>query len=94
MNKHRCHWPGCPIEVPPAMWGCKPHWFRLPKGVRNQIWATYRPGQEVDKDPSREYLAAARQAEDFAKSQMCTTVVEGLETTVDVCTTGKEAASK
>jgi len=27
---HHCHWPGCIREVPPKMWGCSTHWFRLP----------------------------------------------------------------
>lgn len=57
--KHTCHWPGCTKEVPPAMWGCKPHWFKLPKPLRDAIWKTYVPGQEVTKTPSRQYLAAA-----------------------------------
>lgn len=56
---HTCHWPGCGTQVPPAMWGCKPHWFRLPKLLRDRIWATYVPGQEIDMTPSPEYLAAA-----------------------------------
>ncbi|MGH8572085.1 MAG: hypothetical protein ACREX8_05860, partial [Gammaproteobacteria bacterium] len=49
---HTCHWPGCGKPVPPAMWGCREHWFRLPKLLRDEIWATYRPGQEIDKEPS------------------------------------------
>ena len=56
---HTCHWPGCGRQVPPAMWGCREHWFALPKPLRDRIWATYRPGQEKDMDPSRDYLDAA-----------------------------------
>jgi hypothetical protein len=56
---HTCHWPDCPVEVPPRMWGCKRHWFMLPKTLRDRIWATYRPGQEITKDPSDEYVKAA-----------------------------------
>lgn len=56
---HTCHWPGCPKEVPPKMWGCKDHWFRLPTRLRAWIWQTYVPGQEVTKTPSVEYLHAA-----------------------------------
>lgn len=59
---HHCHWPGCDREVPPAMWGCKLHWFALPKSIRDEIWRTYRQGQEIDGTPSREYLAAAQAA--------------------------------
>lgn len=58
-GKHTCHWPGCGKEVPPAMWGCKGHWFTLPKRLRDRIWATYRRGQEITKSPSPEYIEAA-----------------------------------
>ena len=56
---HTCHWPGCKVNVPPAMWGCKTHWFKLPKNLRDRIWLTYKPGQEITKTPSKEYLSAA-----------------------------------
>jgi len=59
IRKHYCHWPGCQREVPPSMWGCKFHWFKLPKALRNRIWQTYQPGQEITKTPSAQYLAAA-----------------------------------
>lgn len=65
---HHCHWPGCDKQVPPAMWGCKAHWFRLPKTLRDRIWATYRPGQEVDMNPSREYLDAANAVQEWIAS--------------------------
>ena len=58
--KHTCHWPGCEREVPPAMWGCKPHWFKLPKALRDAIWREYVPGQEITKTPSDRYLVVAR----------------------------------
>jgi hypothetical protein len=60
---HHCHWPGCDKDVPPAMWGCKPHWFRLPLRLRNQIWATYRPGQEISKTPSEAYVRVAQEVQ-------------------------------
>lgn len=56
---HTCHWPGCDTKVPPAMWGCKKHWFKLPQRLRSRIWATYRIGQEDDKKPSAQYLQVA-----------------------------------
>ena len=62
---HFCHWPGCRIEVPPKLWGCKPHWFRLPKAIRDAIWESYRLGQEISKTPSAEYLVAARSAQEW-----------------------------
>ena len=57
--KHTCHWPGCEAEVPPKMWGCKPHWFKLPLRLRQEVWNAYRPGQEVDKLPSLLYIQVA-----------------------------------
>jgi hypothetical protein len=64
---HTCHWPGCTKQVPPAMWGCKAHWFKLPQHLRNEIWRTYRAGQEIRLDPSDAYLVAARAAEDWIR---------------------------
>lgn len=60
---HHCHWTGCGVQVPPAMWGCKKHWFMLPQAIRDEIWRTFKPGQEVSATPSREYVAAVRKAE-------------------------------
>lgn len=67
MAEHTCHWPDCDKPVPPAMWGCKPHWFKLPRTLRNQIWATYVPGQEITKTPSMEYLAVALRVQKWIK---------------------------
>ncbi len=60
---HTCHWPGCERQVPPAMWGCSHHWFKLPKQIRDKIWRTYRPGQEKDMSPSAAYVEAANEAQ-------------------------------
>lgn len=66
---HTCHWPDCGKPVPPAMWGCKPHWFALPQRLRNRVWATYKPGQEITKTPSAAYLAVAREVQDWIAEQ-------------------------
>ena len=60
---HHCHWPGCTKQVKPAVWGCYPHWMKLPKYLRDKIWATFRPGQETNYTPSREYVAVAREVQ-------------------------------
>lgn len=57
---HTCHWPGCGRSVPPRMWGCKTCWFKLPTHLRDRIWSTYVPGQEISKTPSRAYVEAAQ----------------------------------
>lgn len=61
---HRCHAIGCDAQVPPAMLMCRAHWFAVPKPLRQEVWRLYRRGQEITKDPSPEYLAAARAAVD------------------------------
>lgn len=66
---HTCHWPGCGAQVPPAVWGCRKHWFRLPKHLRDEIWRTFRPGQERTMTPSADYLAAARAVQDWIATQ-------------------------
>lgn len=60
---HHCHWPTCNAQVPPAMWGCRKHWYMLPKYLRDKIWNTYRAGQEATMTPSRTYVDAAREVE-------------------------------
>jgi hypothetical protein len=69
-RNHTCHWPGCTKQVPPAMWGCKSHWFVLPVSIRNKIWAAYRPGQEVTMTPSAAYLQVAKEAEVWIKQRL------------------------
>ena len=59
---HTCHAHGCTRAVPPAMWGCRTHWFSLPKNIRNAVYREYRPGQEDDKQPSLRYMAVQRLA--------------------------------
>lgn len=66
---HHCHWPGCPRQVPPALWGCTAHWRKLPQALRNKIWATYRIGQEVDLSPSDDYLKVANEVQRWIVAQ-------------------------
>jgi hypothetical protein len=59
---HLCHAQGCQVEVPPKLLMCKRHWRMVPKPLQEAVWATYRPGQERSKDPTREYLQNAAEA--------------------------------
>jgi predicted membrane chloride channel (bestrophin family) len=81
---HHCHWPGCKSTVPPSLWGCRDHWYTLPKHIRDLIWANYKPGQEVTKTPSVRYIEAARLAHDWAlryelRKKEQETVLKGIE---------------
>lgn len=66
---HHCHWPGCTKHVPPAKWGCLPHWNALPRDLRDRIWQTYRPGQEISKTPSAAYIQVARDVQAWIAAQ-------------------------
>lgn len=67
--RHTCHWPGCKVEIRTSLFCCRRHWFALPRPMRREIWRTYRRGQEETKNPTREYLAAAHAALDWARRQ-------------------------
>jgi hypothetical protein len=66
-RNHHCHWPGCDRQVPPAMWGCKVHWFALPKALRDKVWETYEPRQEADLSPSDAYLSVADEVQTWIR---------------------------
>lgn len=68
-TKHLCHWPSCRVTVPPRLWGCRAHWYALPAAIRRDILRAYRPGQEIDKNPSAEYMAAARAAQEWIRTR-------------------------
>lgn len=56
---HYCHADGCETKVPPRMFMCKPHWYTLPKAMRDRLWELYEPGQERRMDPSVDYIEHA-----------------------------------
>lgn len=57
---HSCFWPECPQRVAASQLGCAPHWRRLPKHLRDAIWRSFRPGQEIDGVVSAGYRRAVR----------------------------------
>ncbi len=56
---HRCPWPGCTVKVAPDLWGCKSHWFQIPRDKRIRLWKAYRAGQTM-QTASAEYVEAAQ----------------------------------
>lgn len=66
-RNHSCHWPGCKVQVKPAAWGCRRHWFLLPLPIRTKLWQTYVPSQEENNAKvTKAYLAAAEEAQAYA----------------------------
>lgn len=64
---HSCHWPGCPVQVKPALWGCSNHWYMLPQDLRSLIWGEYRAGQEETMTPSAGYVEAAEIVQEWIR---------------------------
>lgn len=62
MSTHLCHAHGCYTPIAPKLFMCKHHWFSLPRAVRAAVWREYRPGQEIDKNPSPRYMAVQKLA--------------------------------
>jgi hypothetical protein len=59
MSAHHCHARNCEEKVPPELLMCYAHWMMVPKKIRKQVMATYRPGQCNDKRPSEAWRKAA-----------------------------------
>jgi hypothetical protein len=68
---HNCHADNCKRFVPSNLFMCGQHWKKVSQKTQQLIWKTYRTGQEIDKNPSKEWLEASRlaRAEVSAKCQ-------------------------
>lgn len=53
----------------PDLFMCYPHWIQVPADLRRLIWRHYRRGQEVDKNPSAEYLEVTRRAQEAVEQK-------------------------
>lgn len=56
---HVCHARGCTTEIEPRLFMCPDHWKQVPPALRESITSAYRPGQQVDEQPSSQYVALA-----------------------------------
>ena len=59
---HTCHAKGCKELIPPALFMCPRHWKMVPADLQQRIWRLFKPGQELRKDPTPEYIEAANLA--------------------------------
>jgi hypothetical protein len=59
MTEHTCHAVGCGTVVAPRYLMCPRHWGMLPEILQNVVWHHYREGQEIDKEPSTDWIATA-----------------------------------
>lgn len=67
-RRHTCRWPGCTRRVPPALWGCAPHWSQLPAPIRKAITEAFAPSHASgERRPSHRYVLADRVAQDWIR---------------------------
>lgn len=59
---HLCHVSGCNVRVNPNKLMCSQHWQQVPLRLQYRVWQYYRPGQELDKQPTHDYIDAAKAA--------------------------------
>lgn len=64
-TKHCCHAIGCFKTVLPKYLMCGKHWKMVSRELQDRIWKHYRPGQEKDKRPTKEYLRAMKLAIEY-----------------------------
>lgn len=51
--------------IPTYLWGCRDHWFRLPKSIRTGIRENYQPGRTPSPQYWEALMAAARWVRDY-----------------------------
>lgn len=61
-SEHSCHLPDCEEVIAPKFLMCAKHWKLVPKELQQEVYRFYRTGQEKTKNPSKNYLQAARRA--------------------------------
>jgi hypothetical protein len=42
---HKCPGPSCEQRVADHMLMCRPHWYQVPRALRDDVWLTWRNGQ-------------------------------------------------
>ena len=58
-HDYRCPIPGCGDLIDPSRLMCRRHWYRVPKQLRDQVWATWRSGQGTQSREHHEVVSMA-----------------------------------
>jgi len=67
---HKCAAEGCEKIVPSDMLMCRKHWFKVPKDIRDRVWASYRGGMDAEYDVAvAAAVDAIRKREDDAEDE-------------------------
>lgn len=55
----RCPVAGCNERIDPTRLMCRRHWYRVPRPLRDRVWATWRSGQGIVSNEHQEVVLAA-----------------------------------
>lgn len=66
---HRCPANGCTRTVSPAMLMCRPHWYMVPKPLRDAVWNAWGGGAGAGTAPHQAAILAAVEAVDRTLAQ-------------------------
>lgn len=61
-NYHSCPATGCTRRVGQRMLMCRPHWFMVPKLLRDAVWEEYAGGLGAGSPAHRDAVLAATRA--------------------------------
>lgn len=56
---HQCPAAGCPQKVADHLLMCRPHWYKVPRDLRNAVWAAWRNGAGAGTPEHRRAIADA-----------------------------------
>ena len=56
---HDCPAQGCTRGVSPSMLLCRPHWYMVPKPLRDAVWAAWADGTGAGSPAHRAAISAA-----------------------------------
>jgi len=55
----RCPVTGCEEQIDPSRLMCRKHWYRVPRQLRDRVWATWRSGEGILSAEHQEAVLAA-----------------------------------
>lgn len=63
-TRHGCAAPGCHATIPHEYLMCNHHWQRVPKGIRDKVWRTWRHFVKCGQsgEGREDYLEARQEA--------------------------------
>lgn len=56
---HKCPGPGCEAQVRSSMLMCRADWYRVPKTLRDDLWAAWDGGRGSGSEEHRDAMLAA-----------------------------------